>query len=278
MNHAKPIVVKIGGSALEDGGAEAGLALARLVCEAHGPVVIVHGGGAETDRQLAAAGLKTTKFDGLRVTPVEQIDVVVGAIAGVVNTRLTGVLRAAGVEAVGLTLQSAGFACEKIVHAAGDLARDLGCVGRVVGGSGAATIALLEAEQVPVLACIGADAAGGALNVNGDDAAAGVACVLGASKLVLLSDVPGVLDEDGKTIAGVDTAAVERLIASGVVSGGMGPKVRAALDASSAAGCPVVIGHWREADAVVRAASGTVVVSRPSAAGPRRSEPTPTHA
>jgi len=275
MNHAKPIVVKIGGSALEDGGAEAGLALARLVCEANAPVVIVHGGGAETDRRLKSAGFETMKLDGLRVTPIEQIDEVVAAIAGVVNTRLTGVLRAAGVEAAGLTLQSAGFACEKIVHAAGDL----GCVGKVVGGSGAATAALLEAEQVPVIACIGGDAAGGALNVNGDDAAAGVASVLGVSSLVLLSDVSGVLDADGKTIGQLDAGAVEELVASGVISGGMGPKVRAALDASAAAGCPVVIGHWREADNIVRGVSGTAVVSRPGAADPRRRpEPSPTHA
>lgn len=275
MSETKPIVVKIGGSALEDGGAEAGLALARLVCEAHAPVVIVHGGGAETDRRLKAAGFETTKLDGLRVTPSEQIDVVVGAIAGVVNTRLTGVLRAAGVEAAGLTLQSAGFACEKIEHPAGDL----GCVGKVIGGSGAATTALLNAEQVPVIACIGADAAGGALNINGDDAAAGVAAVLGASSLVLLSDVPGVLDADGKSIAELDSGAIDALIRSGTISGGMGPKVRAALDASSAAGCPVVIGHWREADNVVRGLSGTSVRARQSAADPRRrSEPAPTHA
>ncbi|MEM9065681.1 MAG: acetylglutamate kinase [Planctomycetota bacterium] len=261
---AGSIVVKIGGSALEDGGAEAGLALARLVCEIEAPVVVVHGGGAEITRRLDAIGAETRRVDGLRVTPDEHIEEVVAAVAGVVNTKLVGTLRAAGVQAAGLTLQSAGFACQKLQHPSGDLGR----VGEVVGGAGAVTNGLLDAGATPVLSCIGADAAGGPLNINGDDAAAGVASVLGASTLLLLSDVAGVLNANGQPIGELDESAVEALVTSGVISGGMGPKVRAALAVSGSAGCPVVIAHWREADAAGRGLAGTRVRARRSAEGP----------
>ncbi|MEZ6318618.1 MAG: acetylglutamate kinase [Phycisphaerales bacterium] len=250
------VVVKLSGRPIDDPTACAGLWAALAHASEQVRLVVVHGGGLAVDRRLAALNMPTERRDGLRVTPEDQIGVVAGVLAGEVNRRLVGVLTGSGIDAVGVGLGDGGLcACEPIPG--------LGRVGRVIGGDGRLVQALHRDGRVPVVSSIGFDASGGLLNVNADDAASGVAGATSADRLVLLTDVPGVLDADGNTIEELDADLVERLTASGVIVGGMGPKARAALDASEACGADVIIGSWHDAAALIGGAgTGTRVRRR----------------
>ncbi|MDX9912047.1 MAG: acetylglutamate kinase [Phycisphaerales bacterium] len=248
-----PIVVKLGGAAISTPRAgEAwplGMAIAGLHRDAPAGVVVVHGGGAEVDAHLARLGMGVERRAGLRVTPPEQIEEVAGVLAGKVNRRLVAMLGACGAPGVGLFLGDGSnapggpsFVCEK--HTPDGV--DLGLVGRLAGGSGSVLRAILDAGLMPVLSSIGALPDGTLLNINADDAADGIARIVNASAIVLLTDVPGVLDADRRLIPELDASAIESLIASGVIAGGMAPKVRAALASATALGAPAVIASWKE--------------------------------
>ncbi len=241
-----PVVVKVGGAALEQGGDTLWSAIARASRVA--PLVVVHGGGAVADARLSAHGFTSDRIAGLRLTPREHLGVVVGALAGEVNTGVVATLNRAGAKAVGLTLvDGAEIECVAMGLAPDDR------VGRVVaehdGSAGAPRAplytALLSNGFVPVVASIGTDD-DGLLNINADDAAEGLAAALHARALVLLSDVPGVLDREGRLIASVEPPDIDALVSSGVVTGGMEAKVRAAARAADRLGSPVVIASWRE--------------------------------
>lgn len=253
MSGAQAItVVKLGGALLDDAAALAGVA--RTIAAFQGDVIVVHGGGAEVDRRLAAAGIVSEKIDGVRVTPSEAMAEVVAALAGVVNHALVRALQGAGAKAVGLTLTDGGACvCTRKMTPPG-----LGHVGEVVGGDGSLWRTLLDGGFVPVLSSIGADA-DGALNINADEAAAGVAKAAGAASLVLLTDVDGVRDAHGSTIAQLGIDAIERLIGDGVIRGGMAVKCRSAANAATASGVPVRIASWRDAGALSDGSRGTVV-------------------
>ena len=278
-----PIVIKLGGRALDEADTRAELwdAIARLGADAPGGLVILHGGGSAVDAHLARLGLASERRAGLRVTPDDHIGEVVGVLRGRVNTQLVGLLAARGVRAVGLGLSDGG-ACVCVKHEPGGV--DLGRVGRVgrvepggapAPGDGALWRRLLGGGFVPVISSIGLDSAGLPLNVNADDAALGVARVLGASVLVLLTDVPGILDGSGSLLSETDTEHIERLIASGVISGGMIPKARAAAAGADASGVPTVIASWSQCDRLAGLARaepvGTrVLPTRPTPVGPAR--------
>lgn len=223
-----PLVIKIGGSTLDERRDEGRLwrALAELKPRLAGGLMLVHGGGKAVDRQMERLGVKPVKRDGLRLTPEGEIDDVVGVLAGGVNLRLVAELRAAGLDAVGLTLASGGLGrCVKRT----DLAFDPGRVGTVKGGDARLAKALFAGDFVPVVSSIGADAAG-PLNVNADDAAAGLAVVVRAGALVLLTDVEHIRDAEGTRLAKLTVNETEQLIARGDIHGGMIPKVRAAAE------------------------------------------------
>ena len=156
------------------------------------------------------------------------------------NKALVGSLLAAGASAVGLCL---GDGDAVPTRKATRYSFDPGRVGEMVPGAGGGRLlrVLLKEGFVPVLCSIGIDASGQFLNVNADDAAAAVAATLQASALVLLTDVPGVLDAGKRVIPELDQVGIESLVSQGVISGGMIPKVRAALEAGKASGAPVVI-------------------------------------
>jgi len=240
----RPWVIKVGGALLDDASARPALWDALRSVARSRPLVVVHGGGTSVDRLLDALGRTGSRIDGLRVTPEHDMPIVAGVLGGEVNASLVTEMRARGVPALGLRLYDAGLECERITEP------DLGRVGRVSGGADATLTTLLGAGFTPVVASIGADA-DGLLNVNADDAAIGVALALHAAGLALLTDVPGVLDADGALIPLIDTGTVESLIADGVVTGGMGPKVRAAASAAERLGAPAVVASWREPDALV---------------------------
>ena len=264
-----PTVIKLGGATLDDPAALAGVCEGVAAAHESGmAIVVVHGGGAAVDRRLESLGMTPAKRDGVRITPQEQIGVVAGVLAGEENLRLVLALRGAGVPAAGLRLADFGVADAECIGG------DLGRVGRVTGGDGRTVTALLAAGVVPVIAPIACDH-DGLLNVNADTAAAGVACSIGAGRLALLTDVPGVLDSSGELIAELQEDRAEALIADGVISGGMVPKVRGAIEASAVLGGPVLLASARDprsiaSDADTRA--GTLVLARdtrrrPSASG-----------
>lgn len=261
-----PIVIKLGGRALDEADSRADLwdAVARLALEAPGGLAIVHGGGSAVDAHLARLGLASERRAGLRVTPDGHIGEVVAVLRGRVNTQLVGLLTPRGVRAVGLGLSDGG-ACVCLKHEPDGV--NLGRVGRVeidrdAPRPGGLWKHLLGSGFVPVICSIGLDGSGAPLNVNADDAALGVARALDAAMLVLLTDVPGILDADARPIEETDSAGIASLISSGVISGGMIPKARAAAEGADASGVPTVIASWSQCDRLAALARGEPVGTR----------------
>ncbi len=264
-----PLVMKLGGMAVEAPGRASGLLRALAALHASDPegLVIVHGGGKAVDQRLVRLGLSPQRREGLRVTPADQIEEVVGVLAGVVNKRLVGSLAALGAPAVGLCLGDGGLTKARPMTGSGV---DFGLVGEITGGDSTLVRRLLGEGYLPVLSPIATGCDGQLLNVNADDAASALACILGARLLVLLTDVRGVLDEKGEVLPTLDAPAAERLIARGVIHGGMIPKVRAAFHTASLAQAPALIASWDEPDRLLSLGAGlfpgTVIV--PSSSGP----------
>lgn len=250
-----PLVVKIGGAGV-DAPEKAG-ALWDALKQAHallgGQLVLVHGGGRAVDAHLDRLGFKTERRDGIRITPPEQVAEIAAVLAGRINKSLVGAIQARGLKAVGLCLGD-GMALRTVK--ADQYSFDPGCVGRVAGGEPGLLTTLMAAGILPVLCSIGLDEAGAFLNVNADDAAAGIAAVLGARGLVLLTDVAGILDEKGQRIERVSPAQITRLIESGVITGGMIPKATAAARAAAAAGAVATIASWNEPQDLIALARG----------------------
>ncbi len=268
MTQRGPLVVKLGGALLDDAARFPGVfdALARMHQLHPAGLVIVHGGGKAVDRQLDRLGLQTERRDGIRITPPEVVEQVTAVLAGSMNTQLLGLLLSRGVSAVGLTLSDGHLSR---ATKASRFSFDPGRVGELVGGDGALVTHLLAGGYLPVLSSIAVCEAGGFLNVNADDAAAQLAGIVGASGLLLLTDVPGVKGPDGAVVAELDGTAAEALVANGTVTGGMIAKVRGAVDAAERAGVPVVIVSWAEPAALEALASGASVGTRIVPGNPR---------
>lgn len=257
-----PLVVKIGGTTLEEQSASPGLwkALVRAAAERPEGVLLVHGGGKAVDRLIARLGLPSERRDGIRITPPDQIKEIAAVLAGAVNKGLVATVNAAGGRAVGLCLGDGNaIRTEKTTR----FSFDPGLVGDVLpGGDPALLRTLLREKFLPVMSSIGIDSQGRMLNVNADDAAAGIASLLGASALVLMTDVPGILGADKQVIREIDAAGIEKLIESGVIHGGMIPKTRAAAATARMCGAPVVILNGNDPEGFVRFLSGAPVGSR----------------
>ncbi|MCC6660924.1 MAG: acetylglutamate kinase [Phycisphaerales bacterium] len=255
MSEPRPMVVKIGGAALDDAARASELwrALAETHAATGGRLIVVHGGGRAVDEHLARLGMVSERREGIRITPREQIDEIVGVLAGRVNKAVVGALHAAGVPAVGLCLGDGGIS--RTARATG-YSFDPGFVGEIRGGDPRLLTLLIGAGFPPVVSSIGLDEQGRPLNVNADDAAAGLARIVGASRLVLMTDVPGILGADRRLIARLTPREVEGLIDRGVVSGGMIPKARAAARAAEASGSPCTICSWNAPGDLIRLARG----------------------
>lgn len=255
MSDRGPLVVKLGGALIDSPSALRATvrSIGALESISRGSIVVVHGGGAAVDRQLARLGMETRRHEGIRITPPEQMEQIAGVLAGAINARLTGALLAEGVSAVGMTLAAGGLTASRVAVRSGT---DLGRVGETCGGSADVAHALLDRGFVPVISSIATDAEGELLNVNADDAAVAVASIVGARALVFLTDVPGVRGAGGELIARLDRRTAEGLVADGVISGGMIPKVRGAIDAAERCGAPVVIAGWADPAALTTIAAG----------------------
>ncbi len=237
-----PIVVKLGGETL----AEQHAALDGVAEEARRrQLVVVHGGGKRLSGWLDRLGVQSRFEDGRRVTDDEALSVAVAVLRGLVNAELVATLQRQGVAAVGLSgLDGALLAAERVPG--------LGRVGRVVGARPKLLEDLLREGYLPVVAPIALDEGGEICNVNADEVAAGLAAALGG-RLVLLSDTDGVRDANGARIATLQATAAEELIAQGVISGGMIPKVRGAQAALAAGGRDAVIADGRARGGLARA-------------------------
>lgn len=235
-----PIVIKIGGSTLDDHERDDSLWTTLHEFHASRPagagLILVHGGGKAVDRHLGRLGLTSERRAGLRVTPDEHIDEVVAVLAGVVNKKLLGRLVARGARPIGLSLGDG-----PIVRVIRQTDPDIGRVGMIAGGDGGPLITLLDAGYLPVVSSIGIDAEGHTLNVNADDAAAGIAVALHAQSLVLLTDVPGIRDASNTVRSRLTGAEISSMIDAGVLTGGMIPKARAAVAVARELHNPVVI-------------------------------------
>ena len=231
-------VLKLGGELVEepDGRRDVAAAIRRLASRP--PLVVVHGGGREVDMEMAAKGIPRRVVDGLRLTDAATLDVVVGVLAGRVNTWLVAAARAAGVPAVGLTAADAGVSTVQRAEpysAADGTVVDLGFVGQPAGADRPELLdRLCQAGLVPIVASIGADSAGQLLNVNADTLAGHLAARLGAARLLIAGGTAGVLDEQGRTIPSIDEHALEQLIADGRASAGMVAKLIACREAGRA--------------------------------------------
>ena len=253
-------VIKLGGELLEDTRRLRRLAHALFETASRGPVIVIHGGGREIDAEMARLGLPKRSVDGLRITDAATLDVVIGVLAGRVNTRLVAAIGAAGGSAVGLTGADAGISrvtrAPRYRAADGSMV-DLGFVG-VPGPDGSPALLrdLPAAGHVPVIASIGTDHKGRLYNVNADTLAGDVAARVGAKQLVVLGTTAGVLDEAGRTIPVIDDPTLDQLIRDGHVSAGMVAKLLACRAARQRGVSRVVIADGRRRAALELAANG----------------------
>jgi acetylglutamate kinase len=224
---AQTVVIKIGGSTL--GHSDPSLSDMVALHARGANVVVVHGGGAEVSSWLSRLGLESRFVDGLRVTGDEELRVVTAVLAGLVNKALVAQLLACGGKALGLSGVDGGLVRAAVTNPA------LGNVGEIIEVQPQALHTLLASGFIPVVSPVcwsPAEGRYGLLNVNADDVAAEVAIAVGATSLIYLTDVPGILDAEGQVISRVVAHDVEPLISARTIRGGMIPKARACMRAS----------------------------------------------
>jgi acetylglutamate kinase len=223
----KTIVVKLGGSAL---GQHDTTIEDVVICHQLGiRVVLVHGGGNAISTWLQRVGIEPRFVNGLRVTDDETMELVVMTLAGQVNTQLVAELQQRGGRAMGLSGLDGGLLRSRL------RSPELGRVGEVTGVDLEPLLAIANAGYIPVVAPVALGDDGRAVNLNADTAAAEVAAALGAEKAIFLTDVPGVMDAEKRLISQLTALEAKDLIAQKVISGGMIPKVEAALRALAGA-------------------------------------------
>jgi len=233
------VVVKYGGHAMGDDhlAAEFGRDIALLKQVGINPV-IVHGGGPQISAMLKRLDIKSEFIDGLRVTGELEVEVVEMVLSGTVNKQVASLITQAGALAVGISGKDGGLVrARKLVRTKKDpdsnieKVLDLGFVGEPEHVDVRVIHALTGAGLIPVIAPVGIGADGQTYNINADTVAGAVAGALSATRLLMLTDVPGVLDADKKLIPSLSVHDVYEKIASGVITGGMIPKVENCVDA-----------------------------------------------
>ena len=225
----KTIVIKYGGHAMTERELRASFAVDVVLLKYIGVrPVIVHGGGPQIGATLERMGKKSVFVDGLRVTDDETMAVVEMILGGTINQEIVGLVQQGGGRAIGITGRDGGLLRVERKLQGG---RDRGRVGGVVGVDASVVSAIASEGFVPVIAPIGVDAEGLTYNVNADEAAGAIAAALRAEKLILLTDVEGVKDRDGKLLRRLSVAEVRRHVEEGTIVGGMIPKVECCIEA-----------------------------------------------
>lgn len=234
----KLIVVKYGGNAMTDPKLESSFARDIVLLKTVGlHPVVVHGGGPQVDNLLKELGRKSERIDGMRVTDKSTMDIVEMVLGGGVNKSIVSLINKHGGQAIGLTgkdanlIQAKKMLMEKIGDDGISVPIDLGYVGDVVSVNKDVINMLISSNFIPVIAPLGVDSDGNTYNINADLVAGKVAEFLQAEKLMLLTNIKGVLGRDGKVVTGLTPKTVDGLIEDGTISGGMIPKIQCALDA-----------------------------------------------
>jgi acetylglutamate kinase len=246
--HGRTIVVKFGGNAMTDRDLKTLFARDVVLLKLVGMnPVVVHGGGPQIEQVLARMGKKGEFIQGMRVTDAETMDVVEMVLGGQVNKEVVELINQAGGKAVGLTGQDGAFirARKMVLPSNVNGAIDLGQVGEIESIDPGIISTLEQGGFIPVVAPIGTGADGTTYNINADLVAGKLAEVLRAEKLVVLTNTPGVLDKDGKLLSGLTPRKIDDLVAKGVISGGMLPKIGSVLDAARAGvrSCHIIDGR-----------------------------------
>lgn len=258
------VVVKYGGAAMtDDAAADAWAQDVGALVAAGVRVVVVHGGGPALTRTLDRLGIASTFVDGHRVTCAESADVADMVLSGRINGSVVARLQRAGVRAVGLSGTDGGLVTVRPHRPDG---RDLGFVGEPAGVDPEVLELLLDRGWVPVVSSTAVDASGQVYNINADLVAGAVAAAVGAVRLVFLSDVAGLV-VDGEVVENLTASAAEAALRSGDASGGMRPKLAAALEALRAGVAEVVLADGRTPHALAASLLGAAPATRLSAGG-----------
>jgi acetylglutamate kinase len=238
----KTIVIKYGGNAMVDEALKAGFARDVVLMKLVGiNPVVVHGGGPQIGDLLTRLGKQTEFVQGMRVTDAETMDVVEMVLGGLVNKDIVNLINRHGGAAVGLTGKDGDLIRARKLNLTRNLPEaqapeiiDIGHVGQVDSIDASVVDMLVHGNFIPVVAPIGVGEDGHSYNINADLVAGKMAEVLGAEKLILLTNTQGLLDKDGRLLTGLSLDRVDELIADGTVSGGMLPKIGCAVDAVKA--------------------------------------------
>lgn len=235
-------VIKLGGSLLEDA-KRRGDALRDIAAAWNGgeQLVLVHGGGRHIDAMLAKLGIPKRTHAGLRITDDATLDVVVSVLGGLVNKMLVSELAAFGVRAGGISGSDGGILVADR-HPAID-GVEFGNVGRIAATNPLMIRSLLMCSILPVVSSLAQSREGKLLNVNADSAAASLAVALRAERLRFITDVAGLLDASGNVVPRLHARTAEEFLGSSVVSGGMRPKLEAALHALRSGVHTIAIGE-----------------------------------
>jgi len=235
----KTIVVKFGGNAMVSEELKNSFARDIVLMKSVGMnPVVVHGGGPQINELLAKLNIKSEFVDGLRVTDSATMDVVEMVLGGTVNKNIVSLINHNGGRAMGLTGKDGQLIKAKkksLVRHTPDMKApeiiDIGHVGDITSIDKRAIDMLLASDFIPVIAPIGVGDDGASYNINADTVAGALAQALNAEKLILLTNVAGLMDKQGKVLTGLSLETVNALIADGTVTGGMLPKIQCALDA-----------------------------------------------
>ena len=234
--YGKTIVVKYGGNAMTDERLKASFARDVVLLKLVGMnPVVVHGGGPQIDQMLTRLGKKGEFVQGMRVTDDDTMDVVEMVLGGLVNKDIVTLLNQHGGRAIGLTGKDGSFirARKLLINSTekSDELIDIGQVGEVESIDPGIVSLLETGEFIPVVAPIGVGEDGTSYNINADLVAGKLAEILKAEKLVVLTNIPGVLDKSGNLLTGLTAKRIDELFADGTISGGMLPKIGSALEA-----------------------------------------------
>ena len=237
--HGKTMVIKYGGNAMTDPALQADFAEDVVLLKLVGMnPVVVHGGGPQIETALKRLGKKGEFVQGMRVTDEETMEVVEWVLAGEVQQDIVGLINQAGGKAVGLTGRDGGLIraqkLKMVDNTNPSKTLDVGQVGDIVSIDPSVVKALQDDAFIPVVSPIGFGECNESYNINADVVASKLATVLQAEKLLMLTNIPGVLDKQGQLLTELTPQQIDALIADGTISGGMLPKLAGAIDAAKA--------------------------------------------
>ena len=235
--HGKTMVIKYGGNAMTDPALQADFAEDVVLLKLVGiNPVVVHGGGPQIETALKRLGKKGEFIQGMRVTDAETMEVVEWVLGGEVQQDIVGLINQAGGKAVGLTGRDGGLIRAQKLKMLDNVdptkEHDVGQVGDIVSIDPSVVKALQDDAFIPVISPIGFGENNESYNINADVVAAKLATVLKAEKLMMLTNISGVLDKEGKLLTDLTARRIDELFADGTISGGMLPKIAGALDAA----------------------------------------------